>query len=318
MQVLKAPAVPGFNSAWARNWDQRNATNGPPAIIKNLNPSSGTFTWGPFDLFMTNNKGKPKIITLGQPADWMILRAALGGANYGGKANMCPTGPTELANYNQAVQALVARARDVHGETGLVYELWNEIEGPGMLAQAELPAVPPMARSTVPVIRAEDPTATILTPSARDDDTAYFVRDFLSGSDGNGGKGGDWVDGIAFHFYGYNSPWTWKYTCDVYRAFAAQAGYPNLPLYVTESGMLVHVDDTPQVIERRILVFAAVGVKALIFYAVDSNENALNDTQERFNVAAKAVSGKTIVRSFKNRSGTVTVFFADGSSFTSS
>ena len=316
MQVLKAAAPSGFTSPVARNWDQSNASSGTAAIVKYIGTSLGVFDWSRFDLFMTNNAGKRIIFTLGQPADWIITRAALGGANNGGKANMCPTGATELTtNYLPVVQAIVTRARDTFGATGIIWELWNEIEGPGMLAAAELGALAPMAKVIGPAIKAIDATAVVLTPSARDDDTAYLVGNFLSASDGASGHGGDYVDGIAFHFYGLNQPWTWKYTCDVYRQKAIDAGYPGLPLYVTESGMLVPTENSGVILQRRMVVFAACGVKSFVGYATDSNENPLGAYASEWNAAVAAIAGKTITRCTKNADGTVTTI-ANGASVT--
>lgn len=316
MQNLRGTTPTGFTSPWARNWDQINAASGNPAIVKYIGVAFGSPDWSRFDLFMTNNVGKKILFTLGQPADWMITRASVGGANYGGKANMCPTGATELtANYIPVVQAIVTRARDTYGVTGITWELWNEIEGPGMLHPTQLSLLAPMARETYAAIKAIDPTAIVTTPSARDDDTAYFVRDFLSSSDGAGGNGGDHVDAIAYHFYGLNSPWTWKYTCDVYNNFAITAGYPGLPLYITESGMLKPTPDSEVILQRRIFVFAACGVQCFIAYATDSGENPLGAYSAGWNSATGIVSGKTITSCVKNKDGSVTII-ADGVSYT--
>lgn len=307
MQVLKAAVPPGFLTPWARNWDQSNESIGPPAIVKYINPSSGVFDWGKFDLFFTNNVGKKIVFTLGQPADWMIDRAALGGANHGGKANMCPTGATELGRYIPAITAIVDRAKTVYGVTGIVWELWNEIEGPGMYKDVQS-ALGPYAKATAQAIRAVDPAAVVLTPSARDHDTAYLVGDFLSFSDGAGGVGGDWVDGIAFHYYGLNEAWTWKHTCDVYRQFAKVAGFPNLPLYVTESGMLHPTANSGQIIAQRLAVFAALGAKVFIAYGSDSLENPLGAYSAEWNAALLALQGITIDRCVKRADRSVAIY----------
>jgi len=308
MQVLKAALPTGFTSQIARNWDQSNASSGTAAIVRYIGTSLGVFDWSRFDLFMSNNAGKKILFTLGQPADWMITRSAIGGANAGGKANMCPTGATELTtNYLPVVQAIATRARDTWGVTGIIWELWNEIEGPGMLATAELGALAPMAKVIGPAIKSIDATAIILTPSARDDDTAFLVGNFLAASDGSTGKGGDYVDGIAFHFYGLNSPWTYKYNCDVYRQKAIDAGYPGLPLYITESGMLSSTANSGAILQRRMAVFAACGAKCFIAYATDSGENPLGAYSAEWNAAVSALAGKTITQCTKNADGSVTV-----------
>lgn len=229
---------------------------------------------------------------------------------------MCPTGATELTtNYIPAITAIVDRAKNTHGFTGIKWELWNEIEGPGNLAMAELGALAAMAKAVTAAIKAVDATAVVLTPSARDDDTAYLVGNFLALSDGAGGHGGDWVDGIAFHFYGLDQPWTYKYTCDVYREKAFNAGYAGLPLYVTESGMLRETEDSGVILQRRMLVYAAMGCQSFIGYATDSTENPLGAYAAEWNAAAAAIVGKTITSCMKNANGSVTAVI-NGASLT--
>lgn len=309
MQNIGGVLAPGFTQQYVRNWDQRVTGSGTPVLVRYVNTSSGVFDWTRFDVFFSAAAaaGKKVVFTLGQSADWMITRSAIGGANLGGKANMCPTGATELTtNYIPAITAIVDRAKNTHGMTGIVWELWNEIEGPGMLAVAELGALAAMAKAVTTAIKAVDATAIVLAPSARDDDTAYLVKNFLALSDGAGGKGGDWVDGVAFHFYGLNQPWTYKYTCDVYNKGSFDAGYAGLPLYITETGMLYPTANSGVVLQRRMLVFAAMGCKSFIAYGIDSNENPLNPYAAEWNAAAAAIAGKTITSCVKNADGSVT------------
>lgn len=313
MQVLKSATPAGFTSQWARNWDQSNAPSGPPAIIRNINPSTlGVYDWTSFDLFFSNNAGKKLVFTLGQPADWMITRAAIGGANFGGKANMCPTGATELTtNYLPAITAIVDRAKNTHGATGVHWELWNEIEGPGFYADAHS-ALGPYAKAVSQAIKAVDATAVVLTPSARDADTAYFVGNFLAVSDGAAGKGGDWVDGMATHVYMAQDPysgngaWSFKIIVDTYRQQAINAGYPSLPLYITESGSLIPLNQLGPFIQRRMLVFAGLGVKAFVAYAADFTGAPLAQYVGRWNETLTAIAGKTITSLVKNEDTSVT------------
>lgn len=300
MQVLKATTPVGFTSPWARSWDQSNATNGSPAVVKYINPSSGTFDWTVLDRFMSNNVGKKKIITLGVPADWMITRAATGGATFGGKSNMCPTGATELnTNYVPAITAIVDRAKTTWGETGIHWELWNEIEGTGNYNDS-FASLGPYAKAVSQAIKAVDATAVVLTPSARDSDTAYLVQDFLETSDGAGGFGGDWVDGIAMHVYMAQDPtmtnggYAYKVIVDTYRQGAIDAGYPSLPIYCTESGSLVPLSNLGTYLQRRIFVFAGMGVKSFIGYASDFPSVPLAKYADAWNEAVSIVSGKTI------------------------
>lgn len=321
MQRLKGSTATGFTSPWARTWDQSNQSSGNPAVVKYINPTTaGVYDWSSFDLFFANNVGRRKIVTLGVPADWMITRAAIGGAGLGGKANMCPTGATELNSYVTAITDIVTRATVTHNSSGVAWELWNEIEGSGNYADS-LPALGPYARAVSQAIKAVDPTAIILTPSARDEDTAYLVKNFLAASDGAGGNGGDWVDGIAMHVYMAqdpvtgNTPWAYKIIVDTYRRGAIDSGYPSLPIYCTESGSLLELDDLAEYLQRRLLVFAGLGVQAFIGYASDFPDAPLAPYVSEWNATVAAISGKTISSMVKNMDESVTAMI-DGSAYT--
>lgn len=299
----------GMTFGTGRTWGYLGAASGlNPLLVKYICPATaGVYDWSTFDQFFASNASRDAIVTLGQPADWMISRAAIGGAVYGGKANMCPTGATELTtNYIPVITAMVQRAKNTYGKTGLKWELWNEIEGPGMYGDAQS-ALGPYAKAVSQAIKAVDPTAIVLTPSARDDDTAFLVGNFLSVSDGSTGKGGDWVDAIAFHFYGYDeSAWTYAYTVGVYRLLASNAGYGSLPLYVTESGMLAPTANEGVKLQRRMLTFAALGCKAFVGYASDYGTNPMLPFASNWNATAAVVAGATITRCQKNADGSVT------------
>lgn len=312
MQNLDGVVASGFTQQYVRNWDQRVTGFGTPVVIRYLTSDGITFDWSRFDIFASGVKaaGKKMLFTGGVPAAYMIDRADLGGGHFGPKSAMCPTGTTELGKYSAVFVAALNRLRTVHGFVGseIVIELWNEIEGPGNLHPSELPALPAMAKYVVPLLRAEMPGITVLTPSARDDDTAYLVGNFLAGSDGAGGKGGDWVDGMAWHYYGINQPWTYKVTADAYRQNAINAGYPNLPQYVTESGMLSPTENTAKHIQRRMLVFAACGIKLFNAYAKAYPVNPLDGISAEWNAAVEAIAGKAVGPCWKNADGSVSAY----------
>lgn len=312
MQSIKTPWPAGFEYGTARNWDYLGGVAYPGTMVRHVNPAPGVFDWGSFDLFFKSHAGKDKILTLGQPADWMIVRAAVGGANLGGKANMCPSGATEIANFVQAVEAMAARARNLFGALGIKWELWNEIEGPGMYSDVQS-SLGPYARAVSQAIKRIDPDAVILSPSARDDDTAFLVGNFMGFSDGAGGRAGSWVDAIAFHFYGTDDPWTYKRTYDEYKTQQARYGF-KLPIYVTESGMLIPTANQALKLQRRLITFAALGARTLIGYASDGAE-VIGPFAAEWNAAAQAVAGKTITSLVKNANGSVTAMI-DGEAVT--
>lgn len=311
---IRTPDMPLLSYGTVRTWDYMGASSGNnPCIVKYINPTTaGVYDWTTFDLLLTSNPTQDVIITLGQPADWMITRAALGGALYGGKANMCPTGATELGNYVPAITAMVDRAKNTHGRTGLKWELWNEIEGPGMLAVAELTALGPYARQVSQAIKAVDSTAVVLTPSARDHDTAFLIGNFLNTADGIGGFARSWIDGIAWHFYGLDAAWTYAHTVDTYAQEAVRGGLPaGTAQYVSETGNVVTDPQLAQNTARRLLVFASKGVKSSVCYAYDWVNNPLTGIVNTYNEIASWLPGSTITQCTKLADGRVRVV-ADG------
>lgn len=309
MQILRGTTPPGFTSSVARSWDQINSGSGNPAIVKYINPTTaGVYDWSRFDLFFTNNAGKKIIFTLGQPADWMILRAAIGGANYGGKANMCPTGATELNNYTTAVTDIVSRAKNTHGVTGIIWELWNEIEGPGMYNDVQS-SLGPMTRVVSAAIKAVDATAIVVSPSSRDIFPSYFIKNFLLFADGVGGEAGDHIDAICTHFYNEDlddTPYVYAEMVRVHRQLLIDTGFPNLPFYISESGSLTPKLGMEKFLQRRMLVFAALGVKSFVAYAYDFPNNPLASYVIGWNETLARIQNNVIHWCVKNKDGTVT------------
>ena len=307
---IRTPSSPLLSVGTVRTWDYMGAPSGNnPCVIKYINPTTaGVYDWTTFDLLLTSNPTQDVIVTLGQPADWMITRAALGGAVYGGKANMCPTGATELGNYLPCITAMVERAKNTHGRTGLKWELWNEIEGPGMLANAELSALGPYARQVYQAIKAVDPTAVVMSPSARDHDTAFLIGDFLNRSDGIGGFARSWVDAIAWHFYGLDEPWTYAHTVETYRNELVRGGLSaSVPIYVTESGTLTGAPEFGVKLQRRAIVYAALGMKCFLAYAYDYATEPISSEATYWNDVASWLPGSTITSCIKLSDGRVRV-----------
>ncbi len=315
MQNLTTAQPDGFTSNVARNWDQKNGTV-TNAVVSRITSSAGVYNWVSFDAFFTANAGKKIIFTLGYPADWMITRSAIGGAHEGGKANMCPTGATEIANYVLAVTDIVNRAKNTFGATGVVWELWNEIEGTGFYADVQS-ALGPYAKAVYQAIKAVDSTAIVLSAnvSGSSSNALALVSGFLQASDGATGKGGDWCDAFSCHFYEASQPWYFSNYIDKYRAQLAIGGYPSLPLWMTETGMLSPEENEAKTMQQRMVIAAAKGLQSFVGYATDYIQNPLQDIASAWNATVAAISGKTITGCTKNADGTVTAI-VNGSAYT--
>jgi hypothetical protein len=315
-------SAPELTYSAMRNWDFGSGGSiGDQAIVKNIATGPGSYTWAPLDAFVNASVGKGMIFCLGQPADWMIPgRSALGGASKGGKANMCPTGSTELSNYTTAIAAIVQRVKDVHGRTGVRWELWNEFNDSKYYADV-YSSLGPYTKAVVEAIKAVDPTAKIMTPSTsynlfstQDIQTGYLVT-----SDGAGGKAGQYCNELSIHYY--NDPRDLS-TDTPYRMFSYVQSARNslglagmsMPVYVTESGWLADddVDTYKTKLARRMIVFAALGCKGIVGYAANLNFGgaiSLNDARiaPTWNAWAARLAGSTISRLVRNRDGGVEV-----------
>lgn len=261
-------------------------------MVRNVATADGVFDWTLFDRLFDNAPAGRVLFTLGIPADWMIARSAIGGATYGGKSNMVPTGATELAAYTGAVTAMVTRARDLHGQTGLMWELWNEFNDSALMGESQA-AFAAHAKATYQAIKAVDPTAIVLSPSINQPSWWATLQSFFQASDGAGGHGSDWCDGASFHFYDiYSTDAAIDYWTAIQQMVRAMGDTPK-PLYCTESGFW-----SPQFesihIRRRILAFAALGVRHWVGYAQDATWGPMSVFSDEYNEMAALLPGATI------------------------
>lgn len=285
-----------FDAGLIRSWgyigDGAGGSGLPHVMVRNIATSSGVYDWTLFDRLFSNAPNGRVLFTLGIPADWMITRAAIGGATYGGKSNMVPTGATELSAYTTAVAAMVTRARDVHGQTGVQWELWNEFNDTALMGESQT-AFAAHAKTTYQAIKAIDPTAIVLSPSINQPSWWATLQAFFTASDGAGGYGSDWCDGASFHFYDIYSTDSaidyWTMLQNMQRAM----GTTQKPIYCTESGFW-----SPQFeslhLKRRILAMAALGVRHFVGYAQDATWGPMSVFADEYNEMVALLTGATI------------------------
>jgi len=286
-----------------RNWDYKG-TNGAnkEAIMTFINTSAGVYDWSTFDQLFSNNPTKDIIFTLGNPPDYLTARAAIGGAYRGTKGNMCPD---DLNAWATAVTAVVSRAKNTFGRTGLKWELFNEIDQSASYADT-ISLLGPYTKATVQAIKAVDPAAVILGPSIAGCDSAKLTvaKNYINASDGAGGTAGQWLDGVSFHYYNQlitqksanENPLNYVNAFKNFQGAMRDVGI-NLPIYCTESGVIAADTDGWRAYQRRALAWAAMGAKSCLFYQYDHAPYLMTGYVTQLNdVAAKLANNAVITR----------------------
>lgn len=281
-----------------RTWDYRGTLGlTRRCVMSNLNTSAGVYNWDVLDMLCSSNPGKRLIVTLGSPPDYMTLRAAVGGAYLGGKSNLCPD---DLGAWATAVTALVTRLRDTHGRTGVIYELWNEIDQTSVYNDS-LSLLGPYAKATVQAIRAVDPAAVILSPSLAGHSAAATLQTALGVSDGAGGKLADWIDGVCWHYYtqaihAYEHPINYAQAVSAIRA-ACVYNKVDKPIWCTESGFQSTAPNIGTRYQQRMLTFAALGVQHFLGYTYDSTSFPVSPYEAEWNAAANLLTPGAVISS---------------------
>lgn len=267
------------------------------AVIKFIRPTSGTWFWDTFDEFFTANRNRRLVITLGQPPDWMVSRAAVGGAYLSGKANMLPD---DMTSYLEAVTALVERARDTHGRTGLLWQIWNEFDQEQYYGD-DLALLGAHTRQVSQLIRSIDPTATILAPAIAGGYYWYYLRDYLLSGDGLGGSVAKWIDGVCVHFYVMDNYYL-DHPIECINNFrrtqdAMTVAGVDLPIWITESGCKDAQPNIGKMLQQRMMTFAALGAKCFLGYTYTAPYFAMGAYEAEWNAAASLLRDGAVITS---------------------
>lgn len=294
--IANAPASIAHSTV--RTWDYRGTLGlSRRCVMSNLNTAAGVYNWDVLDMLCTSNLGKRLIVTLGSPPDYMISRAAVGGAYLGGKSNMCPD---DLTGWGVAVSALSNRLKNTHGRTGVIYELWNEIDQTSVYNDS-LSLLGPYTKATVEAIRAVDPTAVILSPSLAGHDAASILQTALGVNDGAGGRLSDWIDGVCWHYYtqavhAYEHPIGYAQAVSAIRS-ACVANRIDKPIWCTESGFQSTAPSIGTRYPQRMIVFAALGVRHFLGYTYDGASFPVSPYETEWNSAANILTGGAVISS---------------------
>ena len=262
-----------------------------------IHTAPGVFNWNALDAWVTANKslGRTLIYTVyGTPA-WAASSTAIVDP-YGHPGGAAP--PASLQPLTDFITALTARYT-VNGSNQLNFiEIWNEptFEAPQTAywsgSASQLAAV---GRQIWQSAKAQNTAIKILTPGfsgnlagnldltapALKDSVGSPVYQYLSASDGQGGTGSKWCDGVAFHCY--NAPESGAkvgFLSEIQRvqAMLGMIGI-SLPIYDTELGFLqgdpffqLSTQGQASVLRRFAAIQASQGVQGLYFYSHDDND----------------------------------------------
>lgn len=283
----------------------------------NLNPSNGTFDWTNMDELMAAIPSDRAVwYTLCSTPTWAALRTGAAETDvYGINGGKSP--PANNANAAAFAVALINR----YPGRIKYFELWNEpsyntapyaLNGFSTFTASEMTA---MARVVSAAIRAVAPTIKVLAPS--DWSVGLFMTQFLSTSDGAGGFGRDWVDGVVAHPYTryWHTDTRWpsaneitSYT-NAFRANMVTGGVAStFDLYFGEVGYATSPSDsnllanTPEQLavwaKRMALGAVANNVKCLLLFEHDNTLSGDPDVNAvvsaAWNDIGQKLAGKTV------------------------
>jgi len=288
----------------SRSWDY-NATFGNSAtcVATHINPAKDSFAWQTFDAFISAHLDKRVIFVLGAPPDYLVTRAALGGSYKGTKGNMCPD---NLPEWAELVKTLVKRAKELFGKTGIVWQVWNEIDQSASYAD-DVALLGPYTRVTAQAIKQIDPTALVIGPpiAGANPIALPFMESYLAASDGAGGRAAAWLDGVAFHLYNQDattasaneSGLLYSTAFSNFSSLLSMLGLAGKPVYITETGVLSTDMRKIKILTQRAVVFAAMGAKLCLWYSYDGGTYAYTQYQAELNAAAALLAEGNIISS---------------------
>jgi hypothetical protein len=290
MSYHRAPPPAEVECALTRNWDGA-------AVAGHIAPGAERYEWAALDAFARAAAGQRIIFTLGFAPDHLYRRAPRGNWPY----PTCPRGnlvPDDLAGWARLVTAIADRFRVRHGRTGILWELWNEVDVPAMFSD-DMARLGPYTRLTAQAIRAVDPQAIILSPSYVQDDPnlangSEFVL-WANAPDGAGGAAKHWVQGLAYHSYegsGFRPENLVRHWQNL-QSGAALAGL-SLPTYITESGYLSADPTQARDVGRDLLLHAALGAQCYLGYSYDNGNSGLAGITGEWNRLVRTVAGAVI------------------------
>lgn len=289
-----------FTHSLVRSWDYNGPSGTSTCVANFINPSAGVYNWGTFDWLFDNNRQKQIIFVLGTPPDYLVSRAATGSSYKGVKGNMVPD---DLNAWAVTVTDIVSRAKNIYGRTGLIWQLWNEIDQAPSFNDS-IALLGPYTRVTVAAIKAVDPAAICIGPCIAGSfgNNTNLLKSYLTASDGAGGMAKDWIVGVGLHSYVQSlaqvsqtdNTISFVNNYNLTKGMLA-ANNINLPIYITETGSLLTNVSGGKAYARRLVVAAALGAKCCLCYNYDSSLYGISGYLADFNSAANLLKTGSVI-----------------------
>lgn len=301
-------AVPvALNSKLCRSWDfvgDTGVAGTNDCMMTFINPSAGNYIWATFDKLFANNGDKQIIFTLGTTPDYLVTRTAVGSSYRGAKGNMFPD---DLTGWSTAVAAVVSRAKNTFGRTGLIWELWNEIDQTATCNDT-LTLYGAYAKATYNAIKSVDPTAIVVGPSIAGANAISMPKlvTALTSTDGGSGYGYNYLDGLALHEYvqstsqisQYDNPLYYVTSYKYFLSYLKNNGITGLPVYITETGVLAADADAGRKYAMRQLTYAALGAKCCLMYSYDTTSYPISGYETIINIATSKLNEGSVISEF--------------------
>lgn len=230
-----------------------------------VNPGRGKYDWSSLDKWLTlaRKRNVDVLYTFGRVPAW---------AN-GNKGQSVP--PSDLADWDSYVRAIVKHTK---GQVKF-WEIWNEPNDPRFWTGDNATLID-MARRAYQIIKAEQPTAVVLTPSATWTTTSpsqWFDRYFAAG-------GGQYADVIAFHGYVGTTPE--GIVPELQKLWAVTSRHwINKPIWDTEAswGLDAKLSDPvaqANFLARFYILQVSQGVQRFYWYAWDGSDGGKTSASE--------------------------------------
>lgn len=282
---------PPLNFGMVRLWDSRTRW-------ADLEPARGEWNFGRLDHYVNEAQanGAQVLYTLGSTPRWASTRPDEP-CSYG---KGCAAEPRSMEDWREYVRVVARRYR------GRIccYELWNEPKFSDIARDRKfqqfftgsISSMVEMARIARQVLKEEDASAMLLTPGFVNGPDRLDL--FLSAG------GGEYVQGIAYHFYAWNDENRMLREIETVRALLHKHGLQNLPLWSTEAGVEVREpgsllkrafksritrEEAAAMMVRQIVLNAFAGIDKYFYYAWDNEHSGMVDHTGHFHPSRDAM-----------------------------
>jgi hypothetical protein len=184
-----------------------------------MNSAPGVYAWEPLDwlIHLSESHGVDLVFVFGLTPRWASSKPDAP-TPYG--PGLCAP-PRDLKYWDEFVRAVVEHA---HGRIKF-WEIWNEPQDTNFYC-GDVVTMAELQRRAYKVIKAADPTASVLTPSPVGKAGFRWMSDFMATG------AGDYADVLAFHGYWDTAAESINLVIDTYKVIFAASGQGKKPIWV--------------------------------------------------------------------------------------